>query len=443
MRVLLLTSQLGYGHTRAAEAIEHALVERDSAVEIKWLDLWSLMDEKVAEAVKAAYLQLVTHQPELYEQLYQLDQRTWRQLINADCLPEPLTELLWTLQVRLFPDPRRWLPAKDSTLDQALFVTLLATLTGQPMRMQEKLVRRGLLVWIRMLLTRRLKAELIRFVPDVIVATQMHPAALLSLLKGHGALGAIPVIGVLTDFGVHDFWVQPRTDRYCVATEAMAADLRRRGVPAARIHVTGIPLMANFANPPPSRVARERLGLNPAHPTVLVTGGWYGIGVIEAAENLLNREPNCQVLVTQGRDSQQCQSLDRLVARYPDRLRLYGWTTEMPTLITAADVVVGKPGGLTVAETLACGRPFLATHWLGGQEGFNVRFLKDQGIGEPVSPDRLADALHAMLGCPKELERLQAHARQLGRREGAKRIATLVVTLAGWESRSGRLWTSG
>ena len=48
----------------------------------------------------------------------------------------------------------------------------------------------------------------------------------------------------------------------------------------------------------------------------------------------------------------------------------------MDIYLRAADIVVGKPGGISVAEALACGRPLLATRSLGGQEGFNIDFLR-------------------------------------------------------------------
>ncbi|HJY36922.1 MAG TPA: hypothetical protein VJ299_05630, partial [Steroidobacteraceae bacterium] len=47
-RILLLTSGLGLGHVRAAQAIEAALAD---SVTVHTLDLWSLMHAGVAQAV--------------------------------------------------------------------------------------------------------------------------------------------------------------------------------------------------------------------------------------------------------------------------------------------------------------------------------------------------------------------------------------------------------
>jgi UDP-N-acetylglucosamine:LPS N-acetylglucosamine transferase len=102
----------------------------------------------------------------------------------------------------------------------------------------------------------------------------------------------------------------------------------------------------------------------------------------------------------------------------------------MELLIRAADVVVGKPGGLTVAEALACGRPLLAARALGGQEGFNVRFLERHGVGQLVQETELIGALTGLLADRLRLTRMQERAWQLGHRDGADRIAELALAMA-------------
>ena len=94
--------------------------------------------------------------------------------------------------------------------------------------------------------------------PDVVIATQMHPAAVASLaMRAHGLRA--PAIGVLTDFGVHDFWIHPGIDRYCVATDAMAAALADAGVARSAVTIGGIPLMRGFRFPPAPAQARRAL----------------------------------------------------------------------------------------------------------------------------------------------------------------------------------------
>jgi processive 1,2-diacylglycerol beta-glucosyltransferase len=427
MRALLLTSQLGNGHTRAAEAVEAALIRNNPRIRVHTLDLWTLMDAKVAAALKDGYLQIATEHPEIYDQLYHA--RTKQQLLGKEPLPPSFAEVLDKLVVRWFPPHKSWLAPRTSNIDQALLVTLLDMLTGRSSPMPDKLIRSGVLLWIRALLLRRLKAELTRFAPDVIIATQVYLSSLMNVVKRRGDFTDTPILGVLTDYGVHEFWVQfGINDAYCVAAREVADRLHARGVPRERVYTTGIPLMPQFCEPPSQEAARRKLALPLDAPVVLVTGGWFGIGVSEAVEGLMACALNCQVLVTIGRgDSEDAHRLKNLRRRFPKRLRLIEWSDEMPVLLRAADLVVGKPGGLSVAEALACGRPFFATTSLGGQEGFNLRFLEDNGVGREVPPGHLYDSLRALLSSPQALKRAQARALQMGRRDGAERIAVLAV----------------
>jgi processive 1,2-diacylglycerol beta-glucosyltransferase len=113
-----------------------------------------------------------------------------------------------------------------------------------------------------------------------------------------------------------------------------------------------------------------------------------------------------------------------------DRVQVRGWTEHMENYISAADVVVGKPGGLTVAEVLGCGRPLLVTRSLQGQESFNVQFLERRRVGAFVHEEQLPGMLADWLGNGERLSALQRSAHETGRRHGARRIATHALELA-------------
>ncbi|MEK6209845.1 MAG: glycosyltransferase [Pseudomonadota bacterium] len=434
-RVLLLTSTLGSGHLRAAQAVEAALLERSPTPTVQTIDFWSLMDAGVAQTVRQTYLRLVQERPELYDRIYQLDERTWRDILeNNEAPPPALAEGLELLAATGADDARLEPSGGHYALDRVLFRLLCAVLPKRARRCSgiRALGRRALIKWGWARLARRLEARLRAFGPDVVIATQMSPAALLSFVKKRRRLNA-PLIGVLTDFGVHDLWIQPGIDCYCVAHDSIAG-LPGVAIERSRMSVTGIPLMPGFRNPPSVRQARQQLGLSPNAPVVLVPGGGLGLGVDAVAARLLAGVARVQVLVLVGQNASARRSLAPLVTRYPGRLSVWDWTEQTEVFIRAADVVVGKPGGLTVAEALACGRPLLATRSLRGQEGFNVRFLEQHGVGRLVPEDDLLAGIESLLANPGELARIQHRAWTLGKRDGASRIAELALALA--QSRS-------
>ena len=223
-RVLLLTSTLGSGHLRAAQAVEAALLERSPSPVVKTIDFWSLMDAGVAQTVRQTYLRLVQEYPELYDRIFQLDQRTWRDILESNEAPPPaLGEGLELLAATGADDTKREPSGDQYALDRILFRSLCAVLPKRARRSSENsaLGRRALIKWGWARLARRLQARLQAFGPDVVIATQMGPAALLSFVKKRDGLN-VPLIGVLTDFGVHDLWIQPGIDRYCVAHDSIA-----------------------------------------------------------------------------------------------------------------------------------------------------------------------------------------------------------------------------
>jgi UDP-N-acetylglucosamine:LPS N-acetylglucosamine transferase len=430
-RILLLTSSLGCGHARASAALAEALRQRAPAATVQRLDFWSLMNPGIAGTIQQTYLELVDGHPDLYERLYRLDQRTWRRIIESDDEPPAevaeLAEIILAnrdvadrLQSALGPYPS----------DLLLYPTACAALPGNT-RVgfgRLPLARLALAKWVWSTLQRRMEQHILTFQPDVAISTQMLPGALVSAVKLDRGL-RLPSIAVVTDFGVHDYWVQPGTDLYCLPDESAIVPALAAGHPA-KVAVTGIPLMPGFASPPTPAESRAMLGLSVDAPVVLVLGGGLGLGVDVVAQRLLAALPDLQLMVMTGRNSAARDLLAPMAVRNDPRLLVCGWTERMETFLAAADVVVGKPGGLSVAETLACGRPLFATRSLLGQEGFNVDFLERNGVGRLVAEDDLVEQVRSVLADPHALAAIQARALKVGRRNGAAEIARRAVDLA-------------
>jgi processive 1,2-diacylglycerol beta-glucosyltransferase len=426
-RVLLLTSGLGCGHVRAAQAIEAAFPRH---VEVANIDLWSLMNPGVARACQETYLELVIDHPDLYERLYRLDEHTWRQILESESgPPRPVLEVLQLISViaeAAVPSiPRGGRYASDRMLLSLLCAALpydADSLAGNGVR-----ARLAVMKWVWQRLIRRLEPAVREFAPDAIISTQMIPAAMVSYLKHRGKVDA-PMIGVVTDFGVHDFWRQPGVDAYCVAHESIAASLAETCT-HADVEATGVPLMPDFAAVMSQGEARRELDLPQHGPIALVLGGGLGLSVDQAAQLLVKGTDLCVVAMA-GRNETVYGRLAALGAGAAGRLRTYQWTDRMDLFFRAADLIVGKPGGVSMAEALACGRPLLATRSLNGQEGFNVRFLEQHDVGGLVADGELLPRVQALVRDRERLLDMQRRAWLLGHREGAARVVELTLDLA-------------
>ena len=410
--MLVLTSGLGCGHVRAAEAIISAIRQLEPRASLRQLDFWSLMNPGVAATIKRRYLSLVLDQPELYSRLHRLDEKSWRRVIENDIAPPvEVIELIERFTGSDGSGPRSMTSLLDWALgpypsDLLLYPTACASLPTIPNERAGgsfALLRQALLKWAFLRLQARMKRRLQEFEPDVVIATQMVPAALVSAVKQSSRRWrTTPLVGVLTDFGAHDYWAQPGIDLYCLPHEDIAKmpgrpSLARYG---GRLVATGVPLMPGFDDPPSRTVALGRIGLQEEaeRPIVLLLGGGLGLGLDDLVGPLQRQLPGCTLLVMTGRNVEAQRHLP--AADLPDqaRVRVRGWTEHMENYIAAADLVIGKPGGLTVAEVLACGRPLLVTRSLQGQESFNVQFLERQGAGLLVPEQRRRGATRALAG---------------------------------------------
>ncbi len=432
LRIMLLTSSLGSGHMMASRAVQAALQEKSPCMEIETVDFWSLMDPEVAGAVRHAYLDTIVEEPKLYDDVYRLGQETWRSLFDASgCLPRELETLVDHFSARVaqpngtHPDP---VTGDAHPSDRLLLRYLHASLARRRRNgtAARALIRPVLSRWIWARLSRRLEERLSDFGPHAAIATQMGPAALLASIRSRRRL-ALPLIAVPTDFGVHDFWLQRGVGCFCVAHET----LTRADLPAGSLsRATGLPLMPGFRELPDRHGARVELGLHPDKPVVLVAGGGLGLGVGELSERILAEVPEAVVIAVNGRSWVAPSSVSQRAPCGDTRLLRFGWTDRMPVLLRAADVVVGKPGGLTVAETLACGRYLLALNSPGGQESFNVRFLARHGAGALIRKEDVGQRLRVLLADAGQFEGLQQHVASLGRRDGAVQIAALALDAA-------------
>jgi processive 1,2-diacylglycerol beta-glucosyltransferase len=303
MKCLFLTSSPGYGHTRAAEAIDMVLRCRYSGIETDYLDITTLMDAQVSNAIQEGYLRMTAEQPALYQKLYDMDKDFHRQLAGKIPADQQLVNFLEEQQRRSFPEviaaSRFSALGGYKSVDSALFNTLITSICNRTKIPAARWLTQGLLAFIYTLLAARLRKFINEYEPDFLIATQMYANALLSHSIKKGLIKQ-PVIGVLTDYGIHGVWVRDTTTVYCVSHVEAAEELHRQGIAAERITVTGIPLMPAFSTIPTQAQARAYLDLD-ASPTVFITGGQCCIGVMDVVKQLLNDDRHhYQILVAAG-----------------------------------------------------------------------------------------------------------------------------------------------
>lgn len=364
-RVLITSASIGGGHVAAGRAMETALSEL--GIETLHVDLLDYTTVPFRRLYRQAYFDLVRTAPDLVD---------------------------W-LGKRLDRGPQR---------------TRLRHL-----RLRARLTR---------LISYHLPRTIATYRPDLLVHTHFLPAEILSTV---GRRLAAPQAVVVTDFAAHRLWFQPEVSRYFVAAEEVKAHLLSFGTHGDRVRVTGIPIDRRYRTLESKQQARQKLGISPDRGVVLVMAGGLSpqvLATVIGRLRLLRR--HLHVVVVCGR-TPSLQQVAGEAAADSDSLvgfDIRGFTDDVPLLMAAADLLLGKPGGLTTSEALASGLPFAVIDPYPLQEEANANFLLEYGAGMRIDPlSTLELKVSRFFADPNRRESMSAAARTLGRPEAAERVA--------------------
>jgi len=371
-RVLILSASAGAGHLRAAEAVEKAMVQLGAAREIRNLDTLQYTSKLFHNLYSKAYLEVVDRAPDVYGWLYDHFDRPWK-------------------------NQRRRLAL-------------------------EKFNARSFVKMIQ------------EYDPEMTICTYYLPAEIISWLREKRRLRTRQAI-VITDFDVHAMWLCRHYEHYFVALEETRAHLMELGVPADKVTVSGIPIDPVFAEPKDKDQMRRKFGLAPDLLTLLVSAGGFGVGPVEKLiQALAKMRHNVQAVIVCGRNEELKKRVERQIADLASdcRVRLVpiGFTTEMDSYMSASDMVLGKPGGLTTSEALAKGLAMVIVNPIRGQEERNADHLLEEGVAIrcnnlPV----LAYKIDKLLDDPGKLDAMQAHAGRLARPRAALELVQKLCRL--------------
>ncbi|MFP4473872.1 MAG: MGDG synthase family glycosyltransferase [Candidatus Omnitrophota bacterium] len=256
---------------------------------------------------------------------------------------------------------------------------------------------------------------------DCIITTHFMPIEIASALKQQGKIQS-RLIAVVTDYDVHHIWLGSGVDCYAVATDWTRDKLTSLGVSPEKVAVTGIPTVRKFSVPKERKALCGRLDIRPDIFTVLIATGSFGMGPIEEVVDSLE---GIQMLVICGHNQNLYQ---RLSQKDEPLLRPYGFVHNMDELMGAADMMITKPGGLSISEALVSGLPLIFFSAIPGQEEHNVKVLAQYGVGiKGPSVSKIAETLHHFRDHPSELAEAKERAGQLARPGAARDILALVV----------------
>ena len=238
--------------------------------------------------------------------------------------------------------------------------------------------------------------------PDIIISTHFLTSEVSTHLKRTQKINS-KIITVITDFGIHPFWITEATDMYVVASDFTKKQLVLEGIKENRIKEFGIPIDIKFSKQYERDALCRKLGLQQDKFTVLITSGSFSIGPIEKIVDLLYKD--IQLLVVCAHNKSLYKRLNN--KNYPNA-RVFGFIDNIQELMAISDIIVTKPGGLTISESLAMELLPVFIAVIPGQETENIKFLAASGIGIYVrNINTLRDTILDFKGNPYKLGKIK------------------------------------
>jgi processive 1,2-diacylglycerol beta-glucosyltransferase len=367
-RILVLHVSAGTGHTSAAKALGEAF-SRVPGVEVSVQDVFDHINTPVKTTIQKGYNEISTRVQPLYSMVHSS--------INID------------------------------NAEDALSANRLMTTLGRPFLI-------------------RFERYVAEMRPDAIISTMQIP---FHVLKAYESTTGVPGYAVITDFSVQSSWLREDVAGYFVASDLTRDILLRRKVPQEIIHVTGIPVKLEIAEPKEVSAVRAAHQLPIDRPLITVFGGGVAVERIRSLiEQLIASDRPSAVAVVAGRNEQLLSALADLEDGPQVKLIKLGFINYVDDLVAASDIVITKPGGLITSEVLARGTPIIAIDPIPGQEEWNSDVICGTGAGLQIRmPELVPPAVHILLENPARLVEMRRYAQQVGHPRAAFEIADIVL----------------
>ncbi len=370
-RILIAHVTAGAGHTRAAEAIAKAYKNLYPDANIKLVDTLDYINSVYKKVYSNTYLALVRHTPRLWGYIYERYDK------EEDRLDDKIRQSLETMQAGDFRE----------FLDD--------------------------------------------FSPDVVICTHFLPMELISRWKKKRK-SSLPLYAVVTDYALHTFWIVEEVDAYFVASDDIKRELQTRGAKETSIYQTGIPVDPVFSTLASKSEMREKLGLDPDLPTVLIMGGGYGIGDFTGlVRSFKDVKTKMQMMVVCGRNEALQEELTQVAMSLPVTTKVFGFVNNVHELMRASDIMVTKPGGLSSSEALAANCPMMIINPIPGQEQRNSDHLLENGAASILH--QISDGayyIEKLLNNPERLASMVKATHRIGNKDAAMEISRTVNELA-------------
>jgi processive 1,2-diacylglycerol beta-glucosyltransferase len=327
-RVLILTAGYGEGHNAAARALSSALSAAGADAEVR--DLFIETYGLTQETAQRLYIHCINRAPWLWRiSYYALD----------------------------------WLPVMRFGIAPSLFV-----------------------------MRRHLASVLAARTPDSVVSVYPAYGYLLDRLWPRGGAPFTRHTLVTDSITVNSIWHRCTSDTWLVPNEDTAAVMRDAGLPPKKIHATGFPVRAAFAQP------HQRSAPGNGEPFRVLLNLGHGSRDVVRLVKMIASIRGVRLTVTTGRQPALEREIRAATHDAAGEVEVHGWTDRMPQLLMSNHLVIGKAGGAATQEAIAARTPMIISKIVPGQEEGNATLIERHGCGiVSRSPATIVAQIEALL----------------------------------------------
>ncbi len=367
-KILILSTSAGTGHVRCGAALEKAFSSKPGVAAVKHFDALDFTNKLFRDFYSKLYAQLVEKAPNFLGWWYKQSDEPWK--------------------------------------------------TDKTRLMLDRLNTRPLVDFIQ------------KFQPDICLCTHFMPAGIISHLIGKGELQTNLSI-VVTDYDFHAMWLARNFHRYFVARDEVNAHLEALGIPSEHISITGIPIDPVFSEKLDPATLRKNRHLPLDKKIILLNlSGLRESDIILIIDALAKIDYPLHTIILCGKNPETKIKIEKQIDGTGDlgRFTPLGYTNEMHVWMNAADLYIGKPGGLTTSEALAVGLPLIIVSPIPGQEERNSDFLIENGAAiKCLNTVTFPFRLKKLLDTPGKLASMKVQARSLGCPSAANDVADILL----------------
>ena len=449
-KIIILASFIGSGHKKAAEAIQNGIKDVDKNADVEIINFFEFAHPSIAKAISALYFKLLESDPGRWDYIYDPGEGKARvaEMLGLNGLVKGIKVkrvLDYAFGGEVEREIKKVVDGQPGEIDLGM-KELLVMVGAKPdiadkiyeeqtdkIRFPYSLIEEQLRLMKKMgeYLVWRLQELLSAKKPDVVVCTQVLPCMFMAKLKEKKRTD-IPLVAVITDFGVHSFWIKKEVNVFIVPNKEVSEVLIRNSMPENSIKDFGIPIEKKFSLQKDIGFLKKKLGLKEDVFTVLIMSGGLGFGVdlVDTFEKWEEKKPDIQIIVVCGENDELKFEMERIQQLMTVPIKVFGFAENVDEMMLASDVIITKPGGLTIAEAMVCNLPMILVSIIQGQEDNNLKFLLENGMAiDAGKGEKIVSIIANLMQNRELLLDMKVKLKKFSRPNASSEISKLILSM--------------